>query len=123
MVDQTHYAGCWQDERHHACALREIERLRQRDETPRCPQCETLRLEAGSMRAEIERIEGALTVSREETMRYRSARDIANIAWEDQLSEVERLRAALEEIRRKPGADNETAYEMRKIAAKALGHE
>ena len=28
MSDQTHYAGCWQDERHHACALREIERLR-----------------------------------------------------------------------------------------------
>jgi hypothetical protein len=28
MSDQTHYAGCWEDPRHHACALREIERLR-----------------------------------------------------------------------------------------------
>jgi len=28
MSDQTHYDGCWQDKRHHACALREIERLR-----------------------------------------------------------------------------------------------
>jgi hypothetical protein len=29
MVDQTHYIGCWEDPRHHACALREIERLRE----------------------------------------------------------------------------------------------
>ena len=28
MSDQTHYQGCWEDPKHHACALREIERLR-----------------------------------------------------------------------------------------------
>jgi hypothetical protein len=28
MSDITHYEGCWQDPRHHACALTEIERLR-----------------------------------------------------------------------------------------------
>ena len=28
MVDKTHYAECWKDPWHHACALREIERLR-----------------------------------------------------------------------------------------------
>ena len=28
MGDITHYNGCWQDPKHHACALREIERLR-----------------------------------------------------------------------------------------------
>ena len=27
MSDITHYAGCWEDPKHHACALREIERL------------------------------------------------------------------------------------------------
>jgi chromosome segregation ATPase len=26
-VQQTHYDGCWRDRTHHACALREIERL------------------------------------------------------------------------------------------------
>ena len=34
-----------------------------------------------------------------------------------------RIVRALEQIRHKPGADNETAYEMRKIASEALGHE
>ena len=36
-------------------------------------------------------------------------------------TEVERLRATLDAIVRKPGADNETAYELRKIAREALG--
>jgi hypothetical protein len=31
-------------------------------------------------------------------MRYRSARDIANTAWEKQLAEVERLRGLLREV-------------------------
>jgi hypothetical protein len=30
MSDQTHYDGCWEDPKHHACALREIERLQTR---------------------------------------------------------------------------------------------
>jgi hypothetical protein len=29
MSDITHYEGCWQDPRHHACALTEIDRLRE----------------------------------------------------------------------------------------------
>ena len=32
MGDITHYSGCWQDPKHHACALREIERLREKSE-------------------------------------------------------------------------------------------
>jgi predicted RNase H-like nuclease (RuvC/YqgF family) len=39
------------------------------------------------------------------------------------LEEITRLRAALVSIARAPGADNETAYEMRKIAQEALGNE
>lgn len=27
-IQQTHYDGCWADPKHHACAMREIERLR-----------------------------------------------------------------------------------------------
>jgi hypothetical protein len=27
MSNITHYDGCWEDPKHHACALREIERL------------------------------------------------------------------------------------------------
>ena len=34
-----------------------------------------------------------------------------------------RLVRAIEQIRCMPGADNATAYEMRKIASEALGHE
>jgi hypothetical protein len=37
------------------------------------------------------------------------------------LEEISALRAALVSIARAPGADNETAYEMRKIAREALG--
>ena len=50
------YAALWDETEKNALLTKEIERLRQRDETPRCPQCETLRLEAGAMRAEIERL-------------------------------------------------------------------
>jgi hypothetical protein len=39
------------------------------------------------------------------------------------LDEISALRAALVSIARAPGADNETAYEMRKIAREALGDE
>jgi hypothetical protein len=39
------------------------------------------------------------------------------------LEEISALRAALVSIARAPGADNETAYEMRKIAREALGDE
>ncbi len=34
-----------------------------------------------------------------------------------------RLVRAIEQIRSMPGADNETAYEMRKLARETLGHE
>jgi hypothetical protein len=37
------------------------------------------------------------------------------------LEEITRLRAALVSIARAPGADNETAYKMRKTAREALG--
>jgi uncharacterized coiled-coil DUF342 family protein len=84
----------------------DIERLRQRDETPRCPQCETLRLEAGGMRAEIERLRAEVV-------------DVTRSLGQTRL----RLVRAIEQIRSMPGADNETAYEMRKIASEALGHD
>jgi hypothetical protein len=92
MSDQTHYAGCWEDPRHHACALREIERLRQRDETPRCPQCETLRLEAGSMRAEIERLRGAYEQERQDCINL-TEKVIPNLR-----EEIERLRGLVREV-------------------------
>jgi transposase-like protein len=39
------------------------------------------------------------------------------------LEEITRMRAALVSIARAHGADNETVYEMRKIAREALGDE
>ena len=29
MPDQTHHPECWRDPKHHACAVREVERLRE----------------------------------------------------------------------------------------------
>ena len=29
MPDQTHHPECWRDPEHHACAVREVERLRE----------------------------------------------------------------------------------------------
>lgn len=40
-VQQTHYATCWQDRKHHACAVREIIRLRQKlVNNGVCPDCD-----------------------------------------------------------------------------------
>jgi len=86
MSDQTHYAGCWEDPRHHACALQEIENLRtQRD-------------------AYANEITGALLPANE---RLRA--------------EIERLRAALDAIVRKPGAVNRLGYDLKQIARETLG--
>jgi hypothetical protein len=63
MSDKTHYAGCWQDPRHHECALREIERLNKTlDDHLESEAAETRRADrerdrARKAEAEIERLQ------------------------------------------------------------------
>jgi hypothetical protein len=54
MSDITHYEGCWQDPRHHACALTEIDRLRE------VLQKEIVDEVTLAQAAEIERLRGLL---------------------------------------------------------------
>ena len=134
MSNITHYDGCWQDPKHHACALREIERLR--DDLQRATSMPmateaarnvALEKKVDQQQAEIER----LTITQLELGKTieKQANDIEKLRAEvvDVTRRLGRTRLrivrALEQIRHMPGADNETAYEMRKIAAEALGHE
>jgi hypothetical protein len=99
QIQQTHYKGCWVDPKHHACALVEIERLRAHI------------AELG----EADQMTDVLAIIEQ---RIEPDRETAELR-----DEISALRAALVSIARTPGADNETAYEMRKIAREALGDE
>ena len=90
MSDMTHYDGCWQDKRHHACALREIENLRtQRDAYANeitgalLPANERLRAEIGRLQKEV--------------VHWREARRSCIEAGDMMKDEIERLRVLLRE--------------------------
>ena len=71
--------------------------------------------ETDELRAEIERLQQKLADPCYTALWYKTE-EAAQLR-----TEIERLRTALDAIARKPGADNETAYELRKIAREALG--
>jgi hypothetical protein len=86
-------------------------------------------LRAGAELEEAYDADGIIRTGYQRSLRWRAADKIERLRAEvvdvtRRLGQTRlRLVRAIEQIRSMPGADNETAYEMRKIAAEALGHE
>jgi hypothetical protein len=101
MSDITHYTDCWQDPRHHECALREIERLLRI--------CEYNNTRAAACEDELQRKEAEIERLRDEEVRL--------------TRRVGKLRMALEAITARAGVADEIASGIRKIAREALASE
>ena len=112
MGDITHYDGCWQDPKHHACALREIERQEQNIERLKWESSsdhnrwatERLNLLAEIERLTITQLELGKTIEKQaneiERLREKSEKDDRLIYAETEKvwlakKEIERLRAEL----------------------------
>jgi len=97
MSDQTHYDGCWQDPKHHACALREIERLH---EVERMYVKQFLDQErvATEQAKEIERVQGNNEKLLLDNLELRNEVERLRLEAGSMRAEIERLRSLCDSL-------------------------